>query len=155
MVYSGGYQDAAWKGTNGVSANGFTANFVFFDSLFLGTPVNYFYLPKSTSAYFFPNLTKSITFAASPLVLTPFVCNQAARAGIRTKRRMTKALAAPPAHFWRLALRTGFHEAQSFVKLDPIWENDTVYTFRIELSGISLNRQHLRNIYLGGFCSRW
>ena len=42
----------------------------------MGTPVNLPYLPKSARAYFFPNLSKFITVAAAPLVLTPFVRNQ-------------------------------------------------------------------------------
>ena len=42
-------------------------------------PLTYFYLPKSASAYLFPNLSKLITFfAAAPLVSTPFVRNQKA-----------------------------------------------------------------------------
>ena len=42
-------------------------------SVFLLT---YFYISKSARAYFFPNLSQFITFAAAPLVLTPFVRNQ-------------------------------------------------------------------------------
>ena len=36
-----------------------------------------FIFPKVPGRTFFPNLSKSITFAAAPLVLTPFVRNQA------------------------------------------------------------------------------
>ena len=54
------------KGTNGVNTNGVTANFKCFDRDFLGTPLT----------FFFPNLSTFITFAAAPLVLTPFVRNQ-------------------------------------------------------------------------------
>ena len=39
-------------------------------------PLTYFYLPKSASAYLFPESVKNITFAAAPLVLTPFVRSQ-------------------------------------------------------------------------------
>ena len=40
------------------------------------SPLTYFYLPKSDSAYLFPNPSNFTTFAAAPLVLTPFVRNQ-------------------------------------------------------------------------------
>ena len=63
----------ARKGTNGVSTNGVTAMFMVFDRHLLGTN-----LPKSVKHVrtFFPNLTKLINCAATPLVLTPFVRNQ-------------------------------------------------------------------------------
>ena len=66
------------RGTNGVSTNEVTADFMFFDGgTFWVLPLTYFYLPKSARAYLFPNLSnKSITFAAAPLVLTPFVRNR-------------------------------------------------------------------------------
>ncbi len=42
------------KGTNGVSTNGVTANFMFFDrGTFWVLPLTYFYLPKSARAYLF------------------------------------------------------------------------------------------------------
>ena len=50
---------------------------MFFDRDFLGTPVYLLlYSPKCQGVPGFPNLTKLITFAAAPLVLTPFVRNQ-------------------------------------------------------------------------------
>ena len=50
---------------------------MFFDrGTFWVFPLAYFDLPKSARASFFPNLSKLITFAAAPLVLTPFVRNQ-------------------------------------------------------------------------------
>ena len=53
---------------------------MFFDrGTFWVLPLAYSYPPKSARAYSSPNLTKIITFAAAPLVLTPFVRNQAAR----------------------------------------------------------------------------
>ena len=59
------------KGTNGVNTNGVTAIFMFFDrGTFWVPPLTYFYIPKIARAYFFPNLSKFITFAAAPLVLT-------------------------------------------------------------------------------------
>ena len=65
------------KGTNGVSTNGVTANFMFFErGTFWVLPLIYCYLPKSAGAFLFPNLSKFITFAAAPVVLTPFVRNQ-------------------------------------------------------------------------------
>ena len=39
-------------------------------------PFAYFYLPKSARAYLFPQSVKLVTFAAAPLVLTPFVRNR-------------------------------------------------------------------------------
>ena len=68
------------KGTNGVSTNGVTANFMFFDrGTFWVFPLTYFYHPQSAMAYLFHNLSivpqsdKIITFAAAPLLLTQFV----------------------------------------------------------------------------------
>ena len=67
----------ARKGTHGLSTNGVTANSMFFDrGTCLVLPLSYFYLPKSAKAHLFPILSKIITFAAAPLVLTPFVRNQ-------------------------------------------------------------------------------
>ena len=64
-------------GTNGVGTNGVTANYMFFDrGTFWVLPLTYFNLPKSARAYFFPNLSKLVIFAAAPLVLTPSVHNQ-------------------------------------------------------------------------------
>ena len=51
----------------------------FLTGTFWVLPLTYFYLPKSASAHLFPNLSKFITFAAAPLVLTPFVRNQPMR----------------------------------------------------------------------------
>ena len=67
------------KGTNGVSTHGVTTFFSFFDGFFWVLQLTYFYIPTSARVYFFPNLSKLITFAAAPLVLTPFVCNQILR----------------------------------------------------------------------------
>ena len=64
------------KVTNGVSTSGVTANFMFFDRDFLGTPVNLLLSPKESRAYLFPQPLKFVTFAAAPLVLTSFVRNQ-------------------------------------------------------------------------------
>ena len=46
------------------------------EGLFGLLPLAYFYLPKVPGRTFFPNLSKFITFAAAPLVLTTFVRNQ-------------------------------------------------------------------------------
>ena len=55
------------KVQNGVSAHGFTANFVFFDrGTFWVLPLTYSYLPKSARCTFFPSLSKIITSAAAP-----------------------------------------------------------------------------------------
>ena len=49
------------KGTNGVSTNGVTTNFMFFDR---GTswvlPLTYFYVPRSARAYLFPKSVNSL-----------------------------------------------------------------------------------------------
>ena len=55
-------------GTNGVSTNEVTAYFMFFDrGTFWVLPLTCFYLPKRAQAYFFPNRSTIITFAAAPL----------------------------------------------------------------------------------------
>ena len=66
------------KGTNGVSTNwGHCNTFVVWQRDFLGTPVNLLFIfPKVPARTFFPNLSKSITFAAAPLEFTQFVRNQ-------------------------------------------------------------------------------
>ena len=66
------------KGTNGVSTNGVTANFMFLDrGTFWALPLTYiFIIPKVPGCTFFPKLSKFITFAAAPFVLTPLVRNQ-------------------------------------------------------------------------------
>ena len=65
------------KGTNGVSTNGVTANFMFLtERLFGYSRQTTFTFPKVTGRTFLPNLSKTITFAAAPLVLTSFVRNQ-------------------------------------------------------------------------------
>ena len=75
------------EGQNGVGTNGVTADFMFFDrGTFRVLRLTYFYLPKSARAHLFPNLSKFITFAAAPLVLTPFVRNQGAH-GARQRVR--------------------------------------------------------------------
>ena len=42
----------------------------------MGIPVILFLSPQKCQGVFFPNLSKLITSAAAPLMLTPFVCNQ-------------------------------------------------------------------------------
>ena len=65
------------KGTNGVSTNGVTANSVFLDrGTFWVLPLTTLVFAKVPGRTFSPNLSKLITFAAAPLVLTPFVRNQ-------------------------------------------------------------------------------
>ena len=58
----------------------------FLTGTFFVPPLTYFYFPKFPGRSFFPNLSKSITFAAAPLVLTPFVRNQASHAQARLRR---------------------------------------------------------------------
>ena len=65
------------KGTNGVSTHGVAADIMIFDrGTFWVLTLTYFYLPKVPGRTSFPNLSKLITFAAAPLVLTPFVRDQ-------------------------------------------------------------------------------
>ena len=74
------------KGTNGVSINGVTANFMFFDrGTFRILPLIYVYIPKSARGYPFLQSVKFITFAVAPLVLTPFVRNQVTAASRRAR----------------------------------------------------------------------
>ena len=47
------------KGTHGVSTNGVTANYMFFDRGIFGVlPWTYLYLPKSARAYLFPPICR-------------------------------------------------------------------------------------------------
>ena len=66
----------ARKGTNGVSTNGVTANFMFFDrGTFWVLPLTYFYLPKSARAYLFPQSVKIHYFCSGPISVDP-ICPQ-------------------------------------------------------------------------------
>ena len=67
------------KGTKGVSTN-------------LGAPVNLLYLHKSAIVNPSPNLWKIITFAAAPLVLTPFVRNRGSARCCRARRSLPRAI---------------------------------------------------------------
>ena len=70
-------RDGHRKGANGVSTDGVTVICVFFDGGTFWLPMlTYLVFPKVPGRTFFPNLSKFITFAAAPLVLTPFVRNQ-------------------------------------------------------------------------------
>ena len=62
------------KGTNGVSTNGVTANFMFFDrGTFWVLPLTYFHIPKSARAYLFPRSVKIRYFCSqTPISLYPF-----------------------------------------------------------------------------------
>ena len=63
------------KGTNGVSTDGVTANFMSFDrGTFCVLPLTYFYLPKSARRTFFPNLSNSLLLLR-PISVDP-VCPQ-------------------------------------------------------------------------------
>ena len=65
------------KGTNGFSTAGVTAIVMFFlTRTFWALPLTYLHFPKSARAYLSPQSFKMITFAAAPLVLTPFVRDQ-------------------------------------------------------------------------------
>ena len=65
---------------------------VFVDKVFLGTPVNLrLSFPKVPVCTFFPNLSKFLTFAAAPLVLTPFVRKTKAQPPPSNVERRAKA----------------------------------------------------------------
>ena len=66
------------RGTNGVSTNGGTAMFMFLTGTFGDQSVKVFQ-NLSILRTFFPYLSKLVTFAATPLVLTPFVRSQGSR----------------------------------------------------------------------------
>ena len=64
------------KGTNGVSANGVTAFFLFFGrGTFWILPLTYFYLPKSARAYPFPQSVRIHYFCSGPISVDP-ICPQ-------------------------------------------------------------------------------
>ena len=64
------------KGTNEVSTNGVTANFMFFDRGPFGVlPLTYFEIPKSASAYLFPQSDK-IDYFCSGLISVDPICPQ-------------------------------------------------------------------------------
>ena len=64
------------KGTNGVSTNGVTGNFVFVDrGTFRVLPLTYFYLPKSARPYLFPQSLKIHYFCSGPSSVDP-ICPQ-------------------------------------------------------------------------------
>ena len=70
------------KGTNGVSTNGVTANFMFFDGgTFWVIPLTCLYLPNIARAYLFPESVKSHNCSSVPTSVDPFVCNQTKRKG--------------------------------------------------------------------------
>ena len=65
-----------WTGTTGVSTNGVTANFSFFDSgAFCVLPLTYLFLPKSARAYLFPQSVKIHYFCSGPISVDP-ICPQ-------------------------------------------------------------------------------
>ena len=67
----------ARKGTNGVSTDGISADFMFFDrGTFWVLPLTYFYLPKSAWAYLFPQSVKAHYFCSGPISADP-ICPQA------------------------------------------------------------------------------
>ena len=66
------------EGTNGVSINGVTANFMFLDRATFGySRQPTFIFPKVPGRTFFFNLSKFITFAATPGISLHISCSQA------------------------------------------------------------------------------
>ena len=64
------------KGTNGVSANGVTANSLLFDrGAFWVLPSTYCYLPKCARAYLFTRSVKHRYFCSGPISIDP-ICPQ-------------------------------------------------------------------------------
>ena len=77
------------KGTNGVSTNGVTANFMFFGrGTFWVLPLAYFYLPKSARACLFPQSVKVHYFRSGPISVDP-ICPQ-----IKARSRTSRATSA-------------------------------------------------------------
>ena len=81
----------------GVGTNGVTANvielYVLLQRYFLGTPINLLFIfPEVPGRTFFPYLSKFITFAAAPLVMTPFVRNQGAQPSFSSCRPSLRRL---------------------------------------------------------------
>ena len=72
-------------------------------------PLTYFIFPKVPGRTFFPNLLRFITFAVSPLVLTPFVRNQDCTSG--QTRCPGRFLAAPCPALPRARYRAAQHVA--------------------------------------------
>ena len=67
------------KGTSGVSSNGITAKFMFFDrGTFWVLPLTYLYIPKSARAYLFPQSIKHNCFCIVPISVGP-ICPQPRR----------------------------------------------------------------------------
>ena len=59
-------------GTDGVSANGFTANVMSFDrGTFWVLPLTYFYIPQSAREYLFPQSVKIHYFCSGPISVDP------------------------------------------------------------------------------------
>ena len=82
------------KGQMGSALMGSLQISCFFDrGTFLVLSLTYFYLPESARAYLFPQSVKIITFAAAPLVLTPFARNQIVTRGVG--RRVWRSLRIP------------------------------------------------------------
>ena len=64
------------KGANGVSTNGVTADFMFFDrGTFWVLTLSYLYFPKSARAYLFPQSVKIYYFCSGPISVDP-ICPQ-------------------------------------------------------------------------------
>ena len=75
------------KGTNGVSANGVTANFMLFDrGTFWVLSLTCFCLPKSARAYLFPQSVKVHYFCGGPISADP-ICPQPRRGHRHRQRR--------------------------------------------------------------------
>ena len=80
------------KGTNGVSTNGVTANFMVFDRVASWVlPLTYFDIPKSVRAYLLPQSVRTRYFCSGPISVDP-ICPQPSSAlaparGAETQRQ--------------------------------------------------------------------
>ena len=73
---TGGEVSRLRKGTDGVSANGVTANFMVLDrGTFWALPLTCFYVPRSARAYLFPQSVERIYFCSGPISVDP-ICPQ-------------------------------------------------------------------------------
>ena len=91
----------ARKGRNGVSTNGVTATFMFFDRVNLWVlPLTYFYLPKSARVYLFPQSVKIHYFCSGPISVDPIYLSSA---------KMQRHRSAPHTAYCALARGCLFH----------------------------------------------
>ena len=91
------------KGANGFSTNGVTAYLGFFDGTVWVIPLIYVYIPKSASAYLFPQSDKIIDFCSGPISVDP-ICPQPHDVIIGVDMAMAPAMAMATATAMAMAI---------------------------------------------------